>query len=80
MGLGLTRHSRLPGDAANSFFTPAATLWDAQLQYQLEKVRLSASIQNLADKKYFIPSNYFGGGHVLPAARRHLSLAASYNF
>ena len=80
LGLGLTRHSRLPGDAANSFFTPAATLWDAQLQYQLEKVRLSASIQNLADKKYFIPSNYFGGGHVLPAARRHLSLTASYNF
>lgn len=80
LGLGVTYHSRMAGDAANSFFTPAATVWDAQLQYQLDKVRLSASINNLLDKKYFIPSNYFGGGHVLPAQRRHLSVTASYSF
>jgi iron complex outermembrane recepter protein len=80
LGLGVTHHSRMAGDAANSYFTPAATVWDAQVQYQLDKVRLSASINNLTDKKYFIPSNYFGGGHVLPAQGRQLSMTASYNF
>jgi iron complex outermembrane recepter protein len=72
--------SKRPGDAANTFFTPAATVWDAQMQYTQSNVRYAASINNLTDKKYYVPSAYFGGGHVLPAPRRQLSLTASYIF
>ena len=30
----------MPGDAANSYFTPAATVFDAQLSWKLQRVTL----------------------------------------
>lgn len=80
LGLGLTHHSRLPGDAANSYFTPAATLWDAQVSYQIKSARLGLNISNLLDKQYLIPSAYFGGGQVMPAAPRTFTATASFTF
>lgn len=80
LGLGLKYHSALPGDGANSYFTPAATLWDAQLAYKLQNVVLRLAVNNLADKRYWVPSRYFGGGQVTPAPRRSVHASASIDF
>lgn len=80
VGLGLTHHSALPGDAANSYFTPAATLVDAQLSWKLQRVTLGLVAQNLADKRYYTPSRYFGGGQVTPAPRRSVAATARVDF
>lgn len=79
-GLGLTRHSKLPGNAANTFFTPATTVFDGQVSYRTKDARYSLAIGNLTDKKYFVPAAYFGGGHVIPALPRTVSLSAQFNF
>lgn len=80
MGVGLSHHSRLPGNVANAYFTPGATLVDAQVSYVTGGARYALSISNLADRKYYEPSAYFGGGHVTPANRRAVSATASYTF
>ena len=80
LGLGVTQHARLPGDAANSFFTPAASVWDAQVSYQTGQARFGLNINNLLNKQYLIPSAYFGGGQVTPAAPRTLTATASFSF
>jgi len=80
VGLGLTHHSTLPGDASNSYFTPAATLFDAQLSWKLQRVTLGLVAQNLADKRYYTPSRYFGGGQVTPAPRRTVAATARVDF
>ncbi len=79
-GLGLTRHSQLPGNAANAFFTPAATVFDGQVSYRTKDARYALSIGNLTDKKYFIPAAYFSGGQVIPALPRTVSASAQFNF
>ena len=80
LGLGMKYHSALPGDAANSYFTPAATVWDAQLAYKVANVNLRLVVNNLADKKYWVPSRYFGGGQVTPSPRRSVQASASVEF
>ncbi|WP_165396781.1 TonB-dependent siderophore receptor [Sphaerotilus mobilis] len=79
-GLGLTHHGRLAGDTTNTYFTPAATLWDAQLGYRMGDARYALRIDNLADKKYFVPSTYFGGGQVIPARPRTVQASATFAF
>lgn len=79
-GLGLTHHSALPGDAANSYFTPSATVFDAQASWQVSRVTLGLVVNNLADKQYFVPSRYFGGGQVTPAPRRSVAATARLDF
>ncbi len=79
-GLGLTHHSKLPGDSGNTFFTPTATVWDAQASYAVGRARFALSVNNLADKKYFRPSSYFGGGQVLPATPRTISASVVITF
>jgi iron complex outermembrane receptor protein len=79
-GLGATYHSRLAGNSTNTFFTPAATVFDAQLSYHLKQVRLGLAVNNLADKKYYLPSAYFAGGQVTPAAPRTITATASLEF
>ncbi len=79
-GLGLTNHGRLAGDTLNTFFTPSATLWDAQLGYKAGAGRYALRIDNLADKKYFVPSAYFSGGQVIPARPRTLQVSANFAF
>ncbi|MBK8072773.1 MAG: TonB-dependent receptor [Ramlibacter sp.] len=79
-GLGATYHSALPGNSANAFFTPAVTVWDAQLSYVAGGARYQLALRNLLDKQYYEPSAYFGGNHVTPATRRQISLTASYAF
>lgn len=80
LGLGLTYQSELPGDGNNSFFTPASTVWDAQASYQVKGVRYGVAIGNLLDKRYLVPSAYFGGGQLLPAAPRTLTASAVFSF
>ncbi len=73
VGLGMTHHSRLPGNAFNTFFTPSATTADAQVSYTRGAVTIGVNAANLADHKYFVPSNYFGGNQVIPAPRRTIA-------
>lgn len=80
LGAGLTYHGNLAGDNYNSFFTPAATVWDAQVSYKFGKARIGLGINNLLDKKYYVPSAYFGGGQVTPALPRTLSATLQYAF
>lgn len=80
LGLGVTHHAKLPGDGANSFFTPAATLWDSQISYQIKSARFGLNVNNLLDKKYLVPSAYFGGGLVLPAMPRTITATANFSF
>ena len=80
LGLGMTYRDRLPGDDANTFFTPAATVWDAQASYQRGTVRYALSVRNLLNKQYYQPSTYFLGGRVTPAAGRTVSLSAQFSF
>ncbi len=76
VGLGFTYQSELPGNSFNTFFTPAATVWDGQVSYTVKKVRLGLNVGNLADTQYFIPSNYFGGNQVMPALPRTIAVTA----
>ena len=80
LGLGLTHHSALAGDAANSFETPAATLLDAQASYRIGPAQLGLVVRNLADRTYYVPSRYFGGGQVTPAPRRSIAATAQWQF
>ena len=80
LGLGLTYHSRLPGDAANNYYTQAATVWDAQASYRIARMTLGLSIQNLTDKQYYEPSIYFGGGQVMPVPGRRVTATARIDF
>jgi|CXWL01.1.fsa_nt_gi iron complex outermembrane receptor protein len=80
LGLGLTHSSSLPGNTTNTFFTPSATVADAQLSYKLRDMRFGLNIYNLFDKKFYVPSAYFGGGQVMPALPRTVSASASFSF
>lgn len=79
-GLGLSHHGRLAGDTTNTHFTPAATVWDAQLGLRAGDARYALRIDNLADKRYFVPSTYFSGGQVIPARPRTLQASATFAF
>ncbi len=80
VGFGLTRRSELPGNATNAFFTPSVTVFDAQLSYRTQTARYALAIGNLTNKRYFAPAAYFGGGQVIPALPRTVSLSAQFNF
>jgi iron complex outermembrane receptor protein len=79
LGLGFTYHSALAGDADNSFETPSATVWDAQLSYRSGAFLFGVVARNLADKAYFVPSRYFGGGQVTPAPERSVALTVQWS-
>ncbi|WP_234086499.1 TonB-dependent siderophore receptor [Azonexus sp. R2A61] len=80
LGLGLTHSAKLPGTSTNTFFTPATTVWDAQLSYTIWKARFGLNIVNLTDKKYYVPTTYFGGGQVIPALPRTITATANFSF
>lgn len=80
LGLGLMHNSKLPGNSSNTFFTPATTTWDAQASYAIGKARFGLNIFNLTDKKYYVPSNYFGGNQVIPAMPRTITASANFSF
>lgn len=80
LGVGATRHASLPGDSTNTFFTPAATVFDAQASYKTASVRYGLGVTNLTDKTYYTPSAYFAGGQVTPAPRRTFVASAMLNF
>ena len=79
-GLGTTYQSELPGNTTNTFFTPASTVWDAQIAYSVKKMQVALAIRNLTDREYWIPSTYFGGGQVIPALPRTLSASVKLDF
>lgn len=78
-GVGLTHHAKLPGNGDNEFFTQAATVWDAQVSYKANGARYGAYVNNLANKQYYMPSAYFGGGQVLPNTPRTFMLGAQFD-
>jgi iron complex outermembrane recepter protein len=78
-GLGATHSSKLPGDAANTYFTQAVTIWDAQLSYKKDSARYGVYVSNLFDKQYFRPSAYFGGGQVMPGLPRTIMATAQFS-
>ena len=80
LGMGVTHQSELPGDSKNTFFTPATAVWDGQVSYQVKGARYGLSVSNLFDKQYLVPSNYFGGGQILPGAPRALTATAVFTF
>lgn len=80
LGLGLTDSSKLAGNSSNTFFTPAATVWDAQVAYTLRSMKFGVNINNLLNKKYYVPSAYFAGGQVTPALPRTISATANFSF
>lgn len=79
LGLGVKYQSKLPGDSSNSFYTPDTTLLDAQASYTLKRVRFDLSVNNLADKKYYVPASG-NAALVYPALRRTWKLNANLNF
>ncbi len=80
LGLGATHRSSLAGDTANTFFTPAVTLVDAQASYKRGGMKYSASVSNLLNKQYYAPMAYFGGGQVVPGTPRTLVLGVTAQF
>jgi iron complex outermembrane receptor protein len=80
LGLGATHRSSLAGDTANTFFTPAVTLVDAQAGYKRGGMKYSASVSNLLNKQYYAPMAYFGGGQVVPGTPRTLVLGVTAQF
>jgi len=78
-GLGTTHGSKPPGDSANSYFTQAVTVWDAQLSYKKDNARYGVYVNNLFDKQYFRPSAYFGGGQVMPGLPRTIMATAQFS-
>jgi iron complex outermembrane receptor protein len=80
LGLGMNYHSTLPGDAANTYATPSATVFDAQLSYRMGPATFALNVKNLTDKQYWVPSRYFGGGQVTPAAPRSIAATARVEF
>ena len=79
-GLGLTQRSKLPGTASNAFFTPAVSVFDAQVSYRTKGARYALAIGNLTNKRYYAPAAYFGGGQVIPGLPRTVSLSAQFSF
>ena len=79
-GLGVSYHGRVAGDSANSYFTPAASVWDGQLSYKSGGARYGLGVNNLLNKQYYQPSAYFSGGQVTPAAPRTVKASAQFNF
>lgn len=79
LGLGASYSSKLPGDSSNSYFTPAVTVWDAQLSYQQKNIRYGLHVNNLFDKQYFRPSAYFGGGQVMPGQPRTIMATVQFS-
>lgn len=80
LGMGLAHHGALPGDAANTYATPAATVFDAQASYRRGPTTFSLALNNLTDKTYWVPSRYFGGGQVTPAPRRSVAATVRLEF
>lgn len=79
-GAGITYTDRLPVNTLNTSFTPSSTVADAQVSYLRGNARYGLNVFNLTDKKYFVPSNYFGGNQVIAAPRRTLSVTANFAF
>ncbi len=80
LGLGASSRGKLAGDGANNYFTPGVTVWDAQISYKMGDMRFGLSVQNLLNKKYYEPANYFGGGQVIPGTDRTVHANVNWSF
>jgi iron complex outermembrane recepter protein len=77
VGGGLRYHSKLPVDASNSAYTESVTVYDASISYRVKGVKLGLVVNNLLDKKYFVPSSV---GNYYPGLRRTVMLTSSLSF
>jgi iron complex outermembrane receptor protein len=77
IGGGLRYHSKLPVNASNSAYTESVTVYDASVSYRVKDVKLGLVVNNLLDKKYFVPSSV---GNYYPGLRRTVMLTSSLSF
>ena len=77
VGGGLRYHSKLPVNASNSAYTESVTVYDASISYRVKDVKLGLVVNNLLDKKYFVPSSV---GNYYPGLRRTVMLTSSLSF
>ncbi|MGR1220883.1 TonB-dependent siderophore receptor [Metapseudomonas otitidis] len=84
-GAGARYTGRKPGDAANSFSTPAYVVYDTTLRYQLGELsadlkglQASLNVQNLFDRDYVSDCNYAFGCYY--GQERTASLEVTYDW
>ncbi len=77
-GGGLRYHSKLPVNSSSNPDTGAVTLYDATVSYRVKDVKLGLAVNNLFDKKYFVPASV--SGNYYPGLRRTVMLTSSLSF
>lgn len=77
VGLGV-RHAGWFTDGEGTPTTPSATVMDAMLGWEGERVRVALNVSNLTDKTYL--SNCWSWGECGYAAGRSVTLTANYRF
>jgi outer membrane receptor protein involved in Fe transport len=55
----------------------SVTVYDASVSYRVKDVKLGLVVNNLLDKKYFVPSSV---GNYYPGLRRTVMLTSSLSF
>lgn len=82
VGGGARYHSKLPVNSQNTAFTDSATLYDAHVSYTMKDVKFALVVNNLLDKKYWIPSSANGATDTFyfPALRRTVMFTSSLSF
>ncbi len=53
---------------------------DAQASYEIGRYRVGVTVQNLFDKEYFLPYQYFAQAVVRPGTPRSASVTLSADF
>lgn len=80
LGAGLRYLGQTYGDAANTIEAPAATLADAAVYYDLDRVRLALNVQNVFDDEYVAAAFARSSTLVTIGARRQVSAGLSVRF
>jgi iron complex outermembrane receptor protein len=78
IGGGLRYHSKLPVNSTTNPDTGAVTLYDATVSYRVKDVKLGLALNNLFDKKYYVPASV--SGNYYPGLRRTVMLTSSLSF
>lgn len=78
IGGGLRYHSKLPVNSSSNPDTGAVTLYDASVSYRVKDVKLGLALNNLFDKKYYVPASV--SGNYYPGLRRTVMFTLSLSF
>jgi iron complex outermembrane receptor protein len=77
-GAGIRQVGKSYADAANTLIVPAATVYDAAIQYDLARFRIAANVSNLFDKTYV--GAYASASTCHAANLRRTTLSLAYRF